>query len=385
MSSDRLTVVLGIMYPVDLSRRSGGLQNVGYNLARGFKEIETIELHVVFSTKDVSRDRISRDGTVFAHSLHLPRKHIVPNLIRSVVKSWRELRRIKPDVVNAHTGHYATAAILAGYPTVYTIHGIIWREARLSSKNWFDRLRFWLAGVYHNFAVRRATRVVAINPYVKAEYKHQVDDRWREIPVPIAEGYFSAPDRTVPGRILSAGTIIERKNGLALLKALKIVRETIPEAHVHFAGRIGDEAYFARLQSYIEENDLADAVVFQGLMPFDKMLEAYAECAVLALTSRQETSPAVVLEAGAARKPSVSVRVGGVDGLIEDGASGFVVPQDDIPAFANRLVRLLADDDLRRRMGEAARRRVEARFRLDSVVAQYVDIFREAAEAGRVR
>ncbi len=380
-----LKVALAILYPVDPARPTGGLQNVACNLVKGFQDVEGLELHVVHSTREVDEDRVVQDGSVFVHYLRARRKRIIPNLLTSVFKMRRELRQIRPDVVNAHASHYATAAILAGYPTVYTIHGIIWREVGTSRRTWFDRLRFWLAGVYHNFAVRRVTRVVAISPYVVAEYKHQVDERWREIPVPIAEGYFTVPDRTVPGRILSAGTIMERKNGLALLKALKIVRETIPEAHVHFAGRIGDQAYFESLQEYMEENDLADAVVFQGLMPFEKMLDAYAECAVLALTSCQETSPAVVLEAGAARKPSVSVRVGGVDDLIEDGVSGFVVPQDDISAFANRLVRLLADDDLRRRMGEAAREHVEARFRLRSVVAQYVDICREAAEAGRVR
>jgi len=380
-----LKVALGILYPVDPTRPTGGLQNVACNLVKGFQQVEGIELHVVHSTRDVAEDCIVQDGSVTIHYLRAPRWRIVPNLVASVFRMRRELRKIEPDVVNAHAGHYAAAAILAGCPTVYTIHGIIWREARLSRQTWFDRLRFWLAGVYHRFAVRRATLVVAISPYVRAEYERQVDDRWREIPVPIAEGYFSVPDRTVPGRILSAGTIIERKNLLALLEALKTVRERVPEAHVHFAGRVGDPAYFERLQAYIEENDLADAVVFQGLMPFEKMLDAYAECAVLALTSRQETSPAVVLEAGAVHKPSVSVRVGGVDDLMEDGVTGFIVPQDDIAGLADGLIRLLTDDDLRRRMGQAARKHVEARFRVDSVVAQYVELCREAANAGRVR
>ena len=380
-----LKVALAILYPLDPTSPTGGLQNVACNLVRGFRDVEGLELHVVHSSRDVDEDRVVQDGSAYIHYLRARRRRVVPNLVTSVVKMQRELKRIEPDVVNAHAGHYAAAAILAGLPTVYTIHGITWREARLASKTWFNRLRFWLAGVYHNFAVPRVTRIVSISPYVEAEYKRQVDERWRDIPVPIAEGYFSVPDRTVPGRILSAGTIIERKNGLALLRALKKVREKAPEAHVHFAGRIGDEAYFTRLQAYIQENGLADAVVFQGLMPFEKMLEAYAECAVLALTSRQETSPAVVLEAGAARKPSVSVRVGGVDDLIEDGVTGFVVPQDDVSALADNLVRLLTDDDLRRRMGQAARAHAEARFRLSSVVARYMDIYREAAEAGRVR
>jgi len=372
------------MYPADPSRRSGGLQNVGFNLAAGFRQAEGVELHVVHCTRDVEEDRVVQDGSVFIHYLHIPRKRLVPNLVTSVWRVWRELRRIRPDVVNAHAGHYATAAILAGCPTVYTVHGILKKEAE-SARTRADRFRFWMESLYHRFAIKRVTRVAAINAYVLHEYADEVDERWRQVPVPIAEGYFGVPDHTVSGRILSAGTIIQRKNALALLQALKQVRERVPEAHVHFAGRVGEPDYFQQLQDYVSANGLGDAVVFKGLTPFEQMLHAYAECAVLALTSRQETEPAVVLEAGAARKPSVSMRVGGVDDLIEDGISGFVVAQDDVPALADRLIRLLSDDDLRRNMGAEARTRVESRFRLSSVVAQYLALYREAAEAGRAR
>ena len=384
MSDRLLKVALAIMYPADPSRRSGGLQNVGFNLAAGFRQAEGVELHVVHCTRDVEEDRVVQDGSVFIHYLHIPRKRLVPNLVTSVWRVWRELRRIRPDVVNAHAGHYATAAILAGCPTVYTVHGILKKEAE-SARTRADRFRFWMESLYHRFAIKRVTRVAAINAYVLHEYADEVDERWRQVPVPIAEGYFGVPDHTVSGRILSAGTIIQRKNALALLQALKQVRERVPEAHVHFAGRVGEPDYFQQLQDYVSANGLGDAVVFKGLTPFEQMLHAYAECAVLALTSRQETEPAVVLEAGAARKPSVSMRVGGVDDLIEDGISGFVVAQDDVPALADRLIRLLSDDDLRRNMGAEARTRVESRFRLSSVVAQYLALYREAAEAGRAR
>ena len=86
-----------------------------------------------------------------------------------------------------------------------------------------------------------------------------------------------------------------------------------------------------------------------------------------------------------AGKPSVSVQVGSVGDMIEDGVSGFIVPQDDITALADRLVSLLSDDDLRRRMGAAARQRVEARFRLSKVVAKYMDVYREASRSGGKR
>jgi len=377
-----LRVALAIMYPLDPSRRSGGLQAVACDLVRGFKAVDGLELHVVHCTKEVEADRVVQDGPVLVHYLHAPRRRVVPNMLTSVWKLRREFRRIQPDVVNAHMGHYAAAGILAGFPTVLTIHGIVWREAEIFRKTWFDRLRYRAAMLFDRFAVQRVRRVVAINPYVRREYCAEDDPRWTEIPIPISEDYFAVPDRTVPGRILCAGTVTELKNGLALLQALKLVRERVPEAHVHFAGRIDDRPYLQRMEAYAAEHGLTEAVVFHGLMGYDETLRAYSECAVLALTSRQESSPRVILEAAAAGKPSVAVRVGSVPDMIEDGVSGYVVPQDDIPSLADRLVRVLTDEPLRRRMGTVARQRVEERYSLRQVVARYVNLYRQVAQGG---
>jgi glycosyltransferase involved in cell wall biosynthesis len=370
------------MYPLNPSRRSGGLQAVGCDLVRGFQSVDDVDFHVVHCTKEVDADRVVKEGSVTVHYLRVPRRRIVPNMLTSVLRIRRELQRLQPDVVNAHMGHYATAGILAGFPTVFTIHGIVWREAEIFRQSWFDRLRFRLAILYDSYAVRRVARVVAINSYVVREYEAEDDPRWQVIPIPVSEEYFAVPDRTVPGRILCAGTILELKNGLALLQALKGVRERVPQAHVHFAGRVDDTAYLARLKRYAADNGLEDAVTFRGLISFEQTLDAYSECAVLALTSRQESSPRVVLEAGAAGKPSVSARVGNVEEIIQDGVSGFVVTQEDIPALTDRLVRLLTDGDLRRRMGAAARERVGERYRSDRIVAQYMELYRETARAG---
>ncbi|MDH7489582.1 MAG: glycosyltransferase family 4 protein [Anaerolineae bacterium] len=376
-----LRVVLAIMYPLDPSRRSGGLQAVGCDLVRGFKTVDDLELHVVHCTKEVDSDLVVQDGPVFVHYLHVPRRRVVPNMLTSVWKLRREFRRIQPDVVNAHMGHYATAGILARAPTVFTVHSISWREAKAFRK-WFDRLRYRVEMLYDRFAVQRVRRVVAINPYVREQYRAEHDPRWTEIPIPVSDDYFAVPDRTVPGRILCAGTITELKNGLALLQALRLVREWVPDAHVHFVGRIDDPQYLRRMEAYAAENGLAEAVVFHGLVRYEKMLQTYSECAVLALTSREESSPRVILEAAAAGKPSVSVLVGSVGDMIEDGVSGYVEPQDNTPDLADRLVRVLTDDDLRRRLGAAAKQRVEERYSLHRVVAQYMDLYRDVARGG---
>jgi len=70
----------------------------------------------------------------------------------------------------------------------------------------------------------------------------------------------------------------------------------------------------------------------------------------------------VVLEAAAAGVPAVGSDLGGIRETIANGETGFLTPERDVAALAARMGALLADQYLRQRMGEAARRRVEQKF-----------------------
>jgi len=71
--------------------------------------------------------------------------------------------------------------------------------------------------------------------------------------------------------------------------------------------------------------------------------------------------------------------VGGSPEQVHDGENGFVVPPKDPVALAAALDRLLGDAPLRRRMGEASRRRIEEEFSMDRTVAQYRALYERLA------
>jgi glycosyltransferase involved in cell wall biosynthesis len=87
--------------------------------------------------------------------------------------------------------------------------------------------------------------------------------------------------------------------------------------------------------------------------------------------------PVSLMEAGACGVPSVATAVGGVPELVEDEATGILVPSDDAPAFAVALERLLSDRPLASRLGAAARRRVEAHFSLRRQVDALLTLWNE--------
>jgi phosphatidylinositol alpha-1,6-mannosyltransferase len=84
----------------------------------------------------------------------------------------------------------------------------------------------------------------------------------------------------------------------------------------------------------------------------------------------------VFLEAAGCGVPSIAGRGGGSHEAVADGETGFVVPPRDVDAVRDALVRLLVDDDLRARMGAAARRRAVEEFRYERIVEQLLPLAR---------
>jgi glycosyltransferase involved in cell wall biosynthesis len=92
---------------------------------------------------------------------------------------------------------------------------------------------------------------------------------------------------------------------------------------------------------------------------------------VFLLTSLSEGLPNAVLEAMACGVPIVSTRVGGVEELVDEGVSGFLVPVRDVDGIAAAVARLGADPMLRRRMGVAGQTKARAEFRLERMLDDY--------------
>jgi glycosyltransferase involved in cell wall biosynthesis len=114
-------------------------------------------------------------------------------------------------------------------------------------------------------------------------------------------------------------------------------------------------------------------VIFAGFKP--DIHRYYAIMDVSALTSFSEGLSITLLESMRCGIPVVATRVGGNPEVVVDGVTGYLVPSGDVPAFASRTVKLLLDKDLRMRMGEEARRRVERHFLLQDVARRYEDTY----------
>jgi glycosyltransferase involved in cell wall biosynthesis len=114
-----------------------------------------------------------------------------------------------------------------------------------------------------------------------------------------------------------------------------------------------------------------------GLVPDEALWDEYARASLLLLTSLEETAPVALGEALAVGLPAVVTNAGGSPYMIQDGETGFVCPVGDVQALARRVVELLRDAELRRRLAARAREVGRQRFALDAIAAQTMAAYDE--------
>ena len=116
-----------------------------------------------------------------------------------------------------------------------------------------------------------------------------------------------------------------------------------------------------------------------GFVPHDELQRLYARAAVVACPSRREGFGVTCLEAMAHARPVVATAVGGLRDLVVDGETGLLVEPRDPRALRAAIERLLADPELRQRLGAAGRDRAREQFSWDAVTAATVAAYRMAA------
>ncbi len=120
-----------------------------------------------------------------------------------------------------------------------------------------------------------------------------------------------------------------------------------------------------------------------AVAPGGDVLPWLAALDVGVLCSETEGLSNAVLEYMAAGLPVVATAVGGTPELVEEGETGYLVEVGDVGALAERVGRLLGDADLRTRLGTAGRRRFEARFTVDRMVAGTRAVWEDAVGGRR--
>ena len=264
----------------------------------------------------------------------------VPALLASFV---RAARNVDADLLHAHWLPAGWAAARTGKPYVVQVWGTDVELAR--------RVPQLARNV-----LKRAQLVIAASTALAERARQLGAPDVRVIPsgidVPADVG-----DEADPPEILYAGRLSAEKGVLELVEAARGMNLVVA----------GDGPLRPRV---------AQA---RGFVDHSELQRMYARAAVVACPSRREGFGVACLEAMAHARPVVATNVGGLRDLVVDGKTGIVVPPRDPPALRAALERLLADGELRRRLGAAGRERAAERFSWDTVTDATLAAYAEAA------
>ncbi|MEW6219281.1 MAG: glycosyltransferase family 4 protein [Thermodesulfobacteriota bacterium] len=183
-------------------------------------------------------------------------------------------------------------------------------------------------------------------------------------------------------RVILASRMLWDKGIGELVDAARILKARGVAGEILVAGRLDEENPAAiperTLRSWHEEG-IITWLGFRQDIP-----ELLASCQVAVLPSYREGLPKGLLEAAACGLPLVATDVPGCREVVREGENGFLVPARESLPLAERLERLLTDEPLRQRQGQASRRLAEQEFAVGRVVGETLALYRRmlASQAG---
>ncbi len=184
-----------------------------------------------------------------------------------------------------------------------------------------------------------------------------------------------------PRMIFACRQLFPRKGIRFLIEAAAELKPRFPDLKLVIAGDGFERPDLVRLT---EELGLAQDVVFLGWVPNAALPPYYRAAAVSVIPSLEEGFGIPAAEAMGCEVPVVATDAGGLPEVVEDKVTGLVVPRGNSKALAGAIGSLLADPELRRRMGRAGRERALRLFDWDRTAEQLEELYGEiGARAAR--
>jgi len=268
---------------------------------------------------------------------------------------WRALRRAArdADLVHAHWLLTAAAARFGGRPFVVTLHGS--GSAGRFSDVELARRRPGLVRAL----LRPAAAVICVSETVAAGV------RAAGVDVVVVPNGVRVPDEVGPGaepeEVLYVGRLSPEKNVDTLAEALGDLNLVVA----------GDGPLRDRFPSGL------------GSVPHAEVERLLERASVVVAPCETEGFGVAAAEAMAFGRPVVAAAGGALLELVSDDETGLLVPPRDAAALRGAVERLLADPELRGRLGSAARDRARERFGWDAVIDRTLDVYRSALASAR--
>ncbi|MGH9801385.1 MAG: glycosyltransferase family 4 protein, partial [Blastocatellia bacterium] len=307
---------------------------------------------------DVGRLRLERKGRFDLQAIFKLRKFIADHDIR---------------LLHAHNTSLfvaLAAAALPPYPAVIWHH----HTGRYALEDKAARI--------YRLAARRISGVITVNQALAEWTDRRLSvpaNRVRYIPNFVSETTTNSQPQNLPGlpgkRIICVANIHPDKDHSTLFRAMKLVVERIPDAHLLLAGEARNANYLKAVTVEMVRLGLVKNVSLLGQQK--DIPQILSACDIGVLSSVSEGLPMALLEYGMAALPVAATEVGQCAEVLDYGGAGIVVPPARPDKLAAALISLLESAELRRELGEKLRQRVRQSYSADAVIAEVCRMYEE--------
>jgi len=306
---------------------------------------------------------------------------IAPRSEMDLSAAWRlsrVVRRLRPDVVHAHDPHGVAMASLAlsigtssPAPALIAARRVDFHLKGNSFSRWKHRQ------VDCFIAASEAIRQMLVADGVPADHTvtvHEGIDVDHVVAAPavnVHEALWLPHHAPVVGNIAA---LVPHKGQRHLVDAAHLVVQEVPDARFVI---LGEGELRDQLERQVREYHLDKHVLLPGFRT--DVLGCLKGFDLFVMSSVTEGLGTSLLDAMACSKAIVATRAGGVPEVVDEGRTGLLVAPRDHRTMAKAIVRLLSEEPLRRRMGEAGLARVRERFTVERMVAETAAVYERLA------
>jgi len=352
---------------------------------------------VVFTKKRINNILFPLDNVIVPRNLENARQ--IESFFYSIAINSpsvaREFEKVAPELVHAH---FAQSGILAipyvqkfQIPLIVSLHGndvgILLARQKFKPKNWFYAL-----------SIRRLIKCASLFLAASNELK----ERFVKFGCPAHKirihrlGIDLSSFRNLPctennkaTTVLMLGRFVEKKG---FEYGIRAFAETLKEIDSHkiTLSIIGGGRLEHQLKNLVSQLGLSKYVNFLGVLSHQQVKEILMHEAdillapsTVAQNQDRDSGLMVAKEAAAAKIPVIGTLHGGIPDIIEDGKTGYLVPERNIKMLAERLITLINNKNLRLELGKSARLKMEMEYNIEDQMAELESIYFELIERHR--
>ena len=354
-----------IAYCIHSLHNAGGMERVLTLKANALAQLPGYEVHIIAAALHGRKPCFAPGPAVRIHDLAC-NEHLCPRRYARALEAL--LMELKPDITVSLSG-----TELRFLPS--------FRDGSVKMAEFhFSHDKFLLKygnTPYARFRTRRMEKAAArLDRFVVLTREDRKD--WEHVLGNVEQIYnpltFSSEQKAPleARRCIAVGRLEAQKNFSDLIRAWRIVAERFPDWTLEI---FGDGAQRKSLEKAVRSSGLEGKVLLRGRSADIRSEMLGASC--LAMSSRFEGFPMVLLEAAACGLPMVSYACpAGPSEIIRDGVNGYLAPAGNVPALADGLMAVMEDLPRRKAMGRSAAESAEP-FAMEEIIRQWDQLFKE--------